>query len=359
MAVHTSVFFNAAIASAQAVAYPPLAAAVDQVLGIRSNNLVPSVPLSLVALAATGWVPDAVPTDPPLASLVGARIQTPRTLVSPVYVRPVNVGGVFGDNPNFSNFVTNPVLMRAGEEIAASAALLTAEAIPPTGPASLVAWFCDRREPVPASRTTTSRGCREQVAPTCDRRRAKARGYLRERPIFMGLLRWEAHKGGPCPDGCRRLQPDGDQREIGGLRDEVVRGAPVPTSESYWVPFTVSATGLDTGKWTMADTFSFNDTSSLPAGRYAVLGMHLVQDPDNAEQLLCGRLVIPGAVYRPGALVLPDLSSRTPLMASDDSLGVWGHFDAQLPPTLELFAADASTPDAEITGYLRIAQVER
>jgi hypothetical protein len=50
-----------------------------------------------------------------------------------------------------------------------------------------------------ASRTTTSRGCRAQGAPSCDRRRAEARGYLRERPIFMGLLRWEAHEGGPFP----------------------------------------------------------------------------------------------------------------------------------------------------------------
>jgi len=123
----------------------------------------------------------------------------------------------------------------------------------------------------------------------------------------------------------------------------------------------VSATGLDTGKWTMANTFSFTDTSSLPAGRYAVLGMHLVQENtiSHAEQLLCGRLVIPGTVYRPGALVLPELSSRTPLMASDDSLGVWGHFDAQLPPTLELFAANATATSATVTGYLRIAQVER
>ncbi len=275
MAVHTSVFFNDASVVAAAAAYVPLSAAVDQVLGLRSNNLVPSTPLTLVALAATGMEPGALPADPPAAVMTGARIQTPRTLVSPVYVRPVNVTATFGDNPNVACFAANAVMMRAGEEIAASVLLI---GTPGTGSAGIVAWFRDRQEPVPAS-------------------------------------------------------------------------------ESYWVPFTVTASGLDTGKWTMANTFSFNDTSSLPAGRYAVLGMHLVQQ--NADQLLCGRLVIPGAVYRPGALVLPELSSRTPLMASDDSLGVWGHFDAQLPPTLELFAADATVTTATITGYLRIAQVER
>ncbi len=271
MAVHTSVFFNAASSVVAAAVYTPLAAAVDQVLGLRSNNLVPSAPLALVALAATGMEPGALS---PVAVMAGARIQTPRTLVSPVYVRPINVTATFEDNPNVACFASNGVLMRAGEEIAASVLLVGS---PGTCPAGIVAWFRDRQEPAPAS-------------------------------------------------------------------------------ESYWVPFTVTASGLDIGKWTMANTFSFNDTSSLPAGRYAVLGMHLVQQ--NAGQFLCGRLVIPGAVYRPGALVLPELSSRTPLMASDDSLGVWGHFDAQLPPTLELFSADA-TAAATITGYLRIAQVER
>lgn len=68
-------------------------------------------------------------------------------------------------------------------------------------------------------------------SPTCDRRRAEASGYLRERPIFMGLLRWDAHNGRPYHDGYRRLQPDGNLREVGGFVRKVCAGPcpPAPT----------------------------------------------------------------------------------------------------------------------------------
>ena len=92
--------------------------------------------------------------------------------------------------------------------------------------------------PFRAYRLTSSRDCREQFALSCDRRRAEARGYLRARPTFVGLLRpspripdehpLKAHEGGPCPKGSRRLQPDGNLQEIGGLRDEVRREALSP-----------------------------------------------------------------------------------------------------------------------------------
>jgi type I restriction enzyme R subunit len=68
-----------------------------------------------------------------------------------------------------------------------------------------------------------------QDAPSCDRRRAEARGYLRERPIFMGLLGWQAHEGGPFPTVAAGFSLTATSKRSRGLRDEVVRGTP-PTA---------------------------------------------------------------------------------------------------------------------------------
>lgn len=112
MAIHTSLYFQA-VALKVTPTYEPVGAVVDQVLGYRNAAHVPGKPMSLVALAATGLNATL--------GLSGARVQSPKTLVSPVYVRPVNATANFDDNPNVSCFVDKPVMMRAGEEISASA----------------------------------------------------------------------------------------------------------------------------------------------------------------------------------------------------------------------------------------------
>lgn len=273
MAVHTSLFFNAGVEVA--IPYDTVDAVVDQVLGYRNGAHVPSVPMSLVALAATGFGG----TDPNVVTLGSARVQSPKTIISPVYVRPINITASFPPDPCVSCFAVNSVIMRPGEEISASATIVQGGgAPPPTGPAAIVAWFCDRLEPVPAA-------------------------------------------------------------------------------ESYWVPFTATLPGVGTAAWqTLAITFQ--DTTTLPAGRYAVLGMHLVC-PSSAGDLLCGRLVIPGENLRPGIITSPSASALTPPLASDNSLGVWGHFDAQLPPSLEVFAPPLAVITGTLSGFLRVAQVSR
>lgn len=269
MSIHTSVFFDDEVAGSTTPSYVQLPAATDDVMGLRSNNLVPGENLGLVALAATG------------TNLGAARIRTPRTVISPAYARPVNNGALFDSDPNVACFAEHPVQVMKGEEIQGSAWVSTAgnEAV------VLVAWFRGQHEPLPAG-------------------------------------------------------------------------------ESFWVTFSANIGATTDPGWYTTKNFTFVEQPTLPAGRYAIVGMHLMQavTPTTPApppyRFVCGRLVIPNRVYRPGALVLPFVSSITPPLQSDGELGVWETFDAKLPPTLQLYAVGAGgDADGVINGYLRIIQI--
>lgn len=269
MAVHTSLFFNGNVK--EGAAYDGVGAVVDQVLGYRNGAHVPGEPMSLVALAATGA--DSTGGTSKLAS---ARVQSPKTVISPVYVRPINQDANFDDDPCVSCFAANPVAMRPGEEISAWATVATTGA-PAPKTAVVVAWFVDRMEPIPAV-------------------------------------------------------------------------------ESYWVPFTAALQGGLVISW-QTSSITFQDTTTLPAGRYAILGMQLIR-PSTGAGVYCGRLVIPGEKLRPGVITSPEVNSLAPPLSYDNSLGVWGHFDAQLPPALEVFSP-AIAATGSLQGFLRVAQVSR
>ena len=103
---------------------------------------------------------------------------------------------VFGQHPRVLAGLLNDLLERSGDSTIVEIEYLPGEQFPPLLGMKLSILDVRCREKggatflVEASRTTTSRGCRRQGARSCDRRRAEARGYLRERPIFMGLLGW-------------------------------------------------------------------------------------------------------------------------------------------------------------------------
>ncbi len=277
MGIHTSAWFGEIDTKRTVVrTFEKLTAAPDQILGVGSNNLIPSKTVQLAAAAALGFLDDLAGS---IGRLREARLQTPRTLVSPVYVRPVNADlpAAFGDNPNVSNFSSNPVLMRADEEISASAlGAATGLADVDDVLVGLIAWFWDRQEPV-------------------------------------------------------------------------------PVGESYWVAFTATA-DLVEKKWSPG-TFSFLDQTTLPKGRYAIRGMHLYPQTLGTPSGLCGRLVIPNEVMRPGALVLPAASSRTPPLESDGSLGVWARFSAQQPLSMEFFSLTTQASVA-YNGFLFVVPQE-
>ena len=78
--------------------------------------------------------------------------------------------------------------------------------------------------------------------------------------------------------------------------------------------------------------------------------------------LVAARLVLPGEVMRPGALILPGRGATPHRMVEDASLGVLGKFDALLPPAIEIFgvvpAAGTQTYSLNfLDGYLRIIKI--
>lgn len=269
MTTHLALYNDPALGSDVSAEFLPLSAVPDQILGFRNAAHVPSSPLLLLGLAAIGGDAEA--------TFVGARVRSPKTVVSPLYVRPVNSDpdAVFPSNPGISAFDLNPFCFREGEEISAEAALIdVAEA---DAPASLVMILGDRIDPV-------------------------------------------------------------------------------PSGESIWVAFTADLTALAANVW-QNFPISFSDSTTLPAGRYAVIGMHLVQTITGG--LICGRLVIPGQAMRPGTIVSPTSASFTPDFASSGRFGVWGIFDAQIPPTMEIFSRLPAAANNVLTGYLKVIQLPR
>jgi hypothetical protein len=269
MGVHTAAYFGKLLKGGEST---PIPAVPDQILAFRNGAHVPSIPAGLIATAAIGGGTDLV--------LVNARLQSPKTVISPNYVRPVNqtaflASVVFPSNPNISVQSRSPVVMREGEEIAAVTDLTGAT---PDGIVSVLAWFQDQHDSL-------------------------------------------------------------------------------PPGEAYWVRFTttLSIVVADNGKW-QNFPITFADSTTLPAGRYAVVGMHL-QQPATSQGALCGRLVVPGSSFRPGAVFLDDEASITPTFASDGSFGVWTVFDAQMPPSLDVLASGAAA--GEVTGYLKVIQLSR
>lgn len=77
---------------------------------------------------------------------------------------------------------------------------------------------------------------------------------------------------------------------------------------------------------------------SLPAGRYAIVGLDVI-----GTNIGGARLIVPGSAYRPG---VPARNSRAqiphPLFARPN-LGIWGEFESVNLPNLEIMCTGANT----------------
>lgn len=113
--------------------------------------------------------------------------------------------------------------------------------------------------------------------------------------------------------------------------------------------FTVRATGsttLTANAWTnVALTFS----QTLPAGRYAVVGMR----PESSG-CVAARLVFVGGVWRPGAIGTDSVADIQPDMFRHGRLGIWGEFEHTQPPTVDFLSVSA---DSSETVYLDIVKI--
>jgi hypothetical protein len=274
MSIHTSVFYSVVATDVASAAEPQTVAAVtDQTLAIRNDALVPSRPVFLLAAAAAGGG-GALSGG----NLQVARLRSPKTVISPVYINPVNnvVGSRFGSDPNVSSFTKRPFAFREGEEISAEA--LAVNVTPATTTVAVIVWMSDRIDQI--------------------------------------------------PDG-----------------------------EEQWVSFSANPPSVfpSSAAWTTVP-MQFTDSTTLPAGRYAIVGMHIVRSSD-VDNFICARLVIPGESFRPGIMTSPTFEAIVPTIADSGSFGVWGVFDAQLPPSIDLFGTGVST--GPLTGYLKVIQLPR
>ena len=140
----------------------------------------------------------------------------------------------------------------------------------------------------------------------------------------------------------------------GGATDEFIlvwlmdAMAPLPAGEIFTIESTViAAVTLVLGEWVNgAMTF----TQTLPAGRYAVVGMR----PEDGY-VHAARLVFPDVSHRPGS---PGTSNGTYYnkdLFRYGRLGSWGEFEHDAPPSVDFLANTAGARSPEV--YFDLIQV--
>jgi len=113
---------------------------------------------------------------------------------------------------------------------------------------------------------------------------------------------------------------------------------------------TVRATGsttLTAYEWTnVAITFD----QTLPAGRYAVVGMRY-----RGANAIAARLVVPGYAWRPGCIGIDGYGEAPIPIFRNGGLGNWGEFEHNTPPTVDCFARAADTAQYFYFDLLKVA----
>lgn len=120
--------------------------------------------------------------------------------------------------------------------------------------------------------------------------------------------------------------------------------APGPT---YRLRFTAAITAV-ANAWTFG-TIAMDQT--LPAGRYAVVGLDVV-----ATNCLFARLIFPGDTYRPGVVARNAVGVLKHPIFEVGQMGVLGEFNSINLPQLEILASGACTVQ---TGYIDVQLLSR
>lgn len=101
-------------------------------------------------------------------------------------------------------------------------------------------------------------------------------------------------------------------------------------SIDYSATITTVAGAWVNGAITLAET--------LPAGRYQLVGALLW-----ALHGVAFRFVIPGAIWRPGGVTCYNIQTTTPDFQRHGNMGVWGEFDHDVLPSMDLLADSAAS----------------
>jgi hypothetical protein len=113
-------------------------------------------------------------------------------------------------------------------------------------------------------------------------------------------------------------------------------GAVVPVKGDIRTIRATSAIAAVAGTWTnIAPTF----TDTMAAGKYQVVGMRF-----QSTTAIAARLLFPGQYTRPGCLGCVLSSDIVPGRFRNGNAGVWGEFQADTPPSIDILcnAADAA-----------------
>lgn len=120
---------------------------------------------------------------------------------------------------------------------------------------------------------------------------------------------------------------------------------PITMGPTYRILFTAAITGV-TGAWASG---VMTPDSTLPAGRYAIVGMTAF-----GTNAVAMRLIFPGGGYRPGCLCVNANNGVISRLFSDGTMGLYGTFDSVNIPTLEVFAIGANTAQTVFLDVVRI-----
>jgi len=134
-----------------------------------------------------------------------------------------------------------------------------------------------------------------------------------------------------------------DQSVIVWLAD----GPIVPVTGAVIVPLRcTSAITCVPGAWTNGQLVFAQD---LPAGAYQVVGFRAM-----GATVVAARLVFRGGAVRPGTLGTDIETDLEHPMFRFGGLGVWGEFDVNTPPTVDVLANDADTAQEYILDLIRV-----
>lgn len=113
----------------------------------------------------------------------------------------------------------------------------------------------------------------------------------------------------------------------------------------YSIRFTATITGVD-NSWASG---SMTPDSTLPAGIYAINGMHAW-----GTNLTAARLIFPGGGWRPGCIANNTTGGIPREIFRNGELGQYGQFDSVNVPNLEILCSGANTAQ---TVYLDLVRV--
>lgn len=121
---------------------------------------------------------------------------------------------------------------------------------------------------------------------------------------------------------------------------------PVPSGQKYRIRGTAAITG-STSAWVNG---AITLDSTLPRGMYAVVGLQVV-----ATNIFLGRLVFPGASYRPGCLGQESAGLMPAPIFTDGTLGVFGEFDSVNTPALDIICLGACNAQTVYMDIIKIS----